>query len=220
MRLSASLRTALPMAGVLIAAFGLRAQTPEPQPKEALGMPPRAAPSEYQAQAQAGSVTIAAEFMGHAVPTPQATYSTEEYVVVETGLFGPPEARIKLSAADFSLRINAKKAALASEHYELTFKSLKDPEWEPPAAAKSKTGLSTGGGSAQGDAAPAPVHMPIELRRVMEQHVQKASLPEGDRALPQAGLIFFQFRGKAQSIRSIELVYDGPAGKATLTLQP
>jgi hypothetical protein len=54
----------------------------------------------------------------------------------------------------------------------------------------------------------------------MAQRVQKASLPEGDRALPQAGLIFFQYRGKAQGIHSIELIYAGPAGKATLTLQP
>ena len=54
----------------------------------------------------------------------------------------------------------------------------------------------------------------------MEQKVQKATLPEGDRALPVAGLIFFQYHGKTQSIKSLELIYDGPAGKATLMLQP
>ena len=69
-------------------------------------------------------------------------------------------------------------------------------------------------------APPAPVHMPIELQRAMAQHVQKAALPEGDRALPQAGLIFFEYRGKTERIHSLELIYTGPAGKATLTLQP
>ena len=54
----------------------------------------------------------------------------------------------------------------------------------------------------------------------MAQRVQKAALPIGDRSLPQAGLIFFQYRGKAQSIRSVELIYAGPDGKATLALQP
>jgi hypothetical protein len=54
----------------------------------------------------------------------------------------------------------------------------------------------------------------------MAQRVQKATLPEGDRALPLAGLIFFQYRGKTQGIHSIELIYAGPAGKASLTLQP
>jgi hypothetical protein len=47
----------------------------------------------------------------------------------------------------------------------------------------------------------------------------KAALLEGDRALPQAGLLFFQYRGKRESIKSVELIYQGPAGNATLTLQ-
>lgn len=79
---------------------------------QAKGMPPRATPAEYQAQVQAGTVTIAGEFKGHSVPTMQGPLSTEDYVVVETALFGPPEARTKLSADDFSLRINGKKASL------------------------------------------------------------------------------------------------------------
>src|SRR5579864_3887972 len=79
---------------------------------ESRGMPPRVAPSEYQAHAQAGAVTIAAEFMGHSVPTPEGTYTTEDFVVVEAALFGSPQApRAKLSIGDFSLRINGKKVA-------------------------------------------------------------------------------------------------------------
>ena len=54
----------------------------------------------------------------------------------------------------------------------------------------------------------------------MQQRTQKASLAEGERALPQAGLIFFPYRGQEQSIHSIELIYKGPAGQVTLTLQP
>ena len=52
------------------------------------------------------------------------------------------------------------------------------------------------------------------------QRAQKAALPEGDRTLPVAGLLFFQYSGKAKSIRSVDLIYNGPAGKATLELQP
>jgi hypothetical protein len=166
-------------------------------------------------------LTVAAEFMGHSVPTPQGTYSSEDFVVVETGLFGPPEARAKLSSGDFSLRINDKKAPLHSQPYEFVARSLKDPEWAPPAEdkSKSKTGLSSGGKDT-GEPPPAPVHMPMELQLAMEQRVRSAVLLEGERGLPQAGLIFFQYRGKAQSIHSVELVYTGPAGTATLTLQP
>ena len=60
----------------------------------------------------------------------------------------------------------------------------------------------------------------LELKRTMQQRVQRASMPEGDRTLPQAGLLFFEFRGKTDNIRSLELIYTGPAGKATLALQP
>jgi hypothetical protein len=102
--------------------------------------------------------------------------------------------------------------------------SLKDPEWEPPEAAKSKSksSLSSGGKDEQSDpnAPPPPVKIPIEVQRAMAQRVQKGTLPEGDRPLPLAGLLFFQYRGKAQGIHSVELIYAGAAGKATLTLQP
>jgi hypothetical protein len=214
--------------GVLSAAiclYGQEQSTPTTAaPVEAKGMPPRATPADYQAHAQAGTVTVAAEFAGHSVPTMQGPLSTEDFVVVETGFFGPPDARIKLSAGDFSLRVNGKKTPLPSLPYGMVLSSLKDPEWSPPEAAKSKSkgGLSTGGNGDQSDsnAPPPPVKIPIEVQRAMAQRVQKATLPEGDRALPLAGLIFFQYRGGAKGIHSVELVYAGSAGKATLTLQP
>jgi hypothetical protein len=227
MRLSSALKI-LPMVSILLAVGYVRAQTPEANPQEAAGapveskgMPPRATPGDYQAHAQAGAVTVAAEFIGHSVPTPEATYVTEDFVVVEAGIFGPPDARTKLSITDFSLRINGKKTALLSQPYGLTFGSLKDPEWEPPAKPKedSKPTLDAGGGKADDTFKTVP-RMPIGLKRTMQQRVQRVSMPEGDRALPQAGFLFFEYRGKTQGIRSLELVYSGPAGSATLALQP
>jgi hypothetical protein len=185
-----------------------------------LGLPPRATPGDYQSHTQAGSVTLAAEFTGHSVPTPEAILSTEDYVIVEVGLFGPPDARLALTFGDFSLRVNGKKMATPAQPYGLVFESLKDPEWEPPASAsKSKTGIATGG-QGQGDPPPVPPKMPIELKRAMQQRVQKASLPEGERGLPEAGLLYFPYRGKADGIHTIELIYAGAAGKATLALHP
>src|ERR1017187_7088512 len=105
---------------------------------EAARLPPRATAAEYQARAQAGAVTIGAEFTAHSVATLQATLATEDYVVVEVGLFGQPDARLKLSHEDFSLRVNGKKALLLAQPYLLVFKSLKDPEWEPPASKAKK----------------------------------------------------------------------------------
>jgi hypothetical protein len=102
-------------------------------------------------------------------------------------------------------------------------KSLKDPEWQPPdapAAKQKSSSLNTGGGGGQGDSPPPIIHVPVPLQRSWEQHADKASLPGGDRPLPQAGLLFFSYRGRTQSIRSLELIYDGPAGKTTLKLHP
>jgi hypothetical protein len=152
----------------------------------------------------------------------QGPLSTEDFIVVETALFGAPDARMKISASDFSLRVNGKKAALPTVPYGMILRSLKDPEWQPPEPPKkSKTSVGGAGEGGQGeDAPPAPVKIPIEVQRAMAQRVQKATLPEGDRVLPQAGLIYFQYRGGTKGIRSVELIYDGPAGRATLKLQP
>lgn len=210
----------------LTASGRLVAQTPAPP--SAPGLPPRVAPTDYQAQAKAGSVTLAADFVRHSVPTAQGPLSSEEFVVVELGLFGPPEARMQISLDDFSLRINGKKAALASQPFGLVVPTLKDPEWVPPesaAPAKSKGGITGGGGGGGGqdrepNSPPPVVKIPIEVQRAMAQRTQKAALPLGDRALPQAGLLFFQYRGKDKGISSVELIYSGSAGKAELKLQP
>src|SRR5581483_8421363 len=115
-------------------------------------MPPRATPQDYNARAQAGAITIAAEFDGHSVPTTQAALNTEDYVVVEVGIFGAPNAHTMISQRDFTLRINGKKTALAAQPYALTFATLKDPQWAPPESADSKSSkTSLGGGGDQQD---------------------------------------------------------------------
>src|SRR5258708_7468925 len=101
--------------GFLMAALCLAVQGQDAPSTEARGIPARAAPTDYQAHAQAGAVTIGAEFMGHSVPTPQATFSSEEFVSVEVGLFGPADARVKLSTENFSLRVNGKKTPLPDQ---------------------------------------------------------------------------------------------------------
>jgi hypothetical protein len=210
------LKTTLFAAGLLASAPCLHAQ------KEAPGMPPRATPGDYPAQAQVGGVTIAAEFKGHSIPTSQGTLNSSDYIVVETAIFGAADARLKLSVDDFSIRVNGKKDTLPAQPFGMVYHSLKDPELEPPASAKNKSNVSTGGQGQAGsqDPPPAPVHLPIEVVRSQQQRTQKASLPEGDRLLPQAGLIYFPYSGKTDKIKKLELTYEGPAGKVTFALQP
>jgi hypothetical protein len=235
--LSLQSRTGVILAAVLTAVLGQSAyaqdaqtkdaQSKEEQGKEALaqslnkGLPPRAAPGDYYTHAQAGAMTLAAEFRGHSVPNSNAILATEDYVVVEVGFFGPPDGRVNLSSDAFTLRINGKKP-LTTQAYSLIFGTLKDPEWEPPESAAPKTSATSIGTGGQSDpgATPAPVHPPFQLQRAWQQRVMKAALPEGDRALPAAGLIFFKYHGKTDNIDSIELTYAGPGGKTTLKLHP
>jgi len=196
---------------------GSAQEAARPKASDARGLPPRASPAEYQTAAKVGTMTIAADFAGHGVPTADGVFSTEEYIVVEVAFFGPPGSHLNLSYKDFSLRINGKKSASSAQPYEGAYGSLKDPEWTPPPSeAKSKTSI---GGGGSGDPPPTPPKMPMNLRLAMEGKVQKAAIPEGERPLPEAGILFFQHGGKLSGIRSLELVYSGAAGKATLALQ-
>lgn len=211
----------------LIAALPLCGQAPEgglkPNEKPAidkLGLPPRAAPAEYQAQGKAGEITIAAEFAGHSIRTPEGPLSTEEYVVVEAGFFGAPGAKLQLSPGDFSLRINGNKKAIQGDPYGLVL-DVKDPEWVPEVKQEKGSKTSFGGGGGGGDSGPpAPPKVPFEIQRKLALRVKKASMPEGERELPEAGLLYFKFRGKEKTIHSIELIYSGAAGQATLELHP
>ena len=190
---------------------------------EPQGLPPRAAPSEYPAQAKLGAITLAADFAGHGVPTPDGPLSSESYVVVEVAFFGPSGTRLPISFNDFSLRVNNKKNATPAEPYERVGTSVKDPEWTPPEKPEKGGGgglLTSGGGGGGNDTSKEPPRPPAELRRSWAQRVRKAALADGERSLPQDGLLYFSYGGNAKSIRSLQLVYAGAAGKATLDLQP
>lgn len=218
----------------LAAAFNLCAQEddkpghpPIPPPAAvhvldtAEGLAPRMSPKDYIAMGQAGDMVIGAEFDHHSVPTRELTLHTDDFVVVEVGIYGPPGAKLNVSLDDFSLRINGKKNALQSQPYGRVLSSIKDPQWAPPdqGKEKSKTSLGTGGGQDSGGPPPV-VHPAFELQRSWNVRTQKAALPLGERPLPVAGLLFFQYRGKADNLDSVELHYDGAAGRVTIPLHP
>lgn len=199
----------------------LHAQNPpqvKPHPVEITGMPPRSAATDYVAHVQVGDFTLAAEFAGHNVPSPEDPLTTDDYVVVEAAVYGPDGKKLNLSPGQFSLRINDRKPSPAVT-FVVVASSLKDPEWVPPDQPKAKSKTSFGGGG-EDDSTKLPPKVPIELRRKMMQYIEVNSLPEGEHILPQAGLLFFPYRSKTENIHSMDLIYSGPAGKVTLALQP
>lgn len=214
---------------LFFAAFVTLAQTPPAPPAaETKGMPPRASAGDYQVHATAGTLSIGAEFKGHSMPTLQGTLTNEEYVAVELGLFGAKEGdKTKITITDFSLRVNGKKGATESVPWGAIAMTLKDPEWEPdtptePSGKKSKTAINSSGKEGRTDLNQPVVEpkVPVEVRRAMTARVRKVSMPEGERTLPVAGLLYFRYTGKDKGIHSAELIYEGPAGKATIELIP
>jgi len=218
------MRAHLYFALILSAAFclTLHGQTTE----NVKGLTARPTPADYQSAAKIGQYTLAADFDGHGVPTSDGVYAHEDYIVFEVALYGPAGSHLPLQYEDFSLRINGKKSPTPAQAYTFVFKSLKNPDWEAtldPVHKESSSGINTGGGgrgAAADSGPPPPPKMPLDVERKMELRVQKAAVPEGDRPLPVAGLIFFSYSGKTKGIHSMDLIYSGPAGKATIPMQP
>jgi hypothetical protein len=216
-------KTGLLAAAVCLSLQAQNAPAPQNAPTEVKGLPARTTPADYQVQAKAGALTIAAEFKAHSFPDQQGPLTSEDFVAVEVGIFGAPEARGNVSYGDFSLRINGKKPVPAAQ-FGLVASSVKDPEWEPPIPAEGKKGksaasASVGGGGGGNEPPPAPPKPTFAEQRGWSQRARKAMMPEGDRPLPFAGWLFFQYRGQTKGIQTVELLYEGSAGKATLKLQ-
>jgi hypothetical protein len=187
------------------------------------GLAVRANAAEYQTAVKTGNYTLAVDFDAHGVPTSDGVFSDEEYIVFEVAMFGPAGSHLNLQAQDFTLRINGAKAVKTAQPAELVLHSLKSPEWEAslaPVKKESSNGINAGGGGGQDSLPPPPPKMPIEVERKMELRVKRAALPEGDKALPVTGLLFFQYSGKTKNIRSMDLIYAGAAGKVTIPMQP
>lgn len=186
------------------------------------GLIPRGSAAEYAAKGQAGKVTIAADFTGHGIPTTQQPLVSEDHVGVEVALYGAGGERLVVNMADFQLKINGKKPVEAVQ-WGLVAKEIRDPEWIPvePEKDKSKGGLtgSGGGGRQPGEPPPLPPKPTMEQLRGWQQLLKKSALAEGERALPLAGMLFFHERTKLEKIKSVDLIYEGPAGKATIRLQ-
>jgi hypothetical protein len=217
-----SLRFSLCGAVVALCAT-LGAQTPSapdaPAQRASKGIPARGSAAEYMGHGKVGALSIGADFDSHDIPTLESTLTADEFVTVEVGVFGAPGAHATISATDFSIRINGKKSPIPSEGFAALSRNLRDPSWTSPEQKekqKSRGGINTGGAQ---DNTPPVIHIPPEMERSMRQQVGAAALPEGDRPLPIAGLLFFKYSGQAKGIHEVELVYEGPAGKGSIKLQ-
>ena len=162
-------------------------------------------------------VALEADYLVHSVPTQGGELVTNDYLVIEAALLGPKNL-LNVSIAQFKIRIN-RKTMIDTENPGMVINSMLHPEYKSGPVLDAAAGpvvISSRQSTPRFPGAPGQRTESNSLP--VDQRVQAASLPEGDLAPPIRGLLFFPFRGKTKTIKSLELLYEGPAGKAALKL--
>ncbi len=207
------------------------------------GVEPRTTASAYANHAELKGLSIGAEFLVHSFSGRGKTFVVDDYLVVEVAVFPAAGKRVLVNAGNFSLRVNGKKAALMPQTPGMVAASLKYPDWQAKprieaGAGVGDIGVLVGRPTARerfpGDPRPRQSRLPAppqapppEDRTGVEKPepvqadevVVDTALPEGERTQAAAGHLYFAYRGKTKSIRSVELVYSGPEGPASLRLR-
>jgi len=194
-------------------------------------LPVRGAPGDYHSHALIDpQVTIAAEFAGRTVSAPRKPFVLKDYVVVEVAFFAPAFA---FAAERFSLQLNGKTPLLAQSP-GMVGASLKYPDWENQRQVTASAGV--------GDAnvilgRPTPTSRFPEDRRVPTRPpgapvdptivsddapwdwAAKLAWNDGPGKGPAAGLLYFPHSGNLGKLKTIDLIYNSPAGLVTLRLR-
>ena len=206
------------------------------------GANPKPKASEYPAHAALAKLALGAEYLVRSFSGRQQTFATQDHLVVEVAVYPSPGEKLALSHGHFSLRLNGNKQVLAPVSAGFVAASLKYPDWERRPRLEGIAGAGDRGvilgrpvpterfpGDPSGRSRlPAPPQAPeSDPRGGYERPPQvrpedilvEFELPSGDLSGPVAGYLYFYYKGKTKPIRSVELLYQGPAGAATLKLQ-
>ena len=196
------------------------------------GLKVRPSVTNYAVHEKTGKIDIGAELRYRAVPARGGTIFLRETLVVEVALFGPRGKRLEISTGHFSLRINGKGLPLMPQGPELVIYTdkygsnpeltvgvndsrviLGGPEPGPRFPGDTRSTTSRGPPRVEDPNRPAvKVEDPVERMR-------GAALPDGRQMLPVAGCLYFQYKKKMKSIKSLELLYHRPEGTLALKLK-
>jgi hypothetical protein len=210
---------------LIFSAFCAFGQGTEPKPK----------PEEYDVHAVARDVAIGAEFMVHSFSGGNQMFVAEDYLIVEVALYPPKGRAITVAAADFKLRLNGKNPLLSAAPPAYVAASLGRPEYRSGPQFEAGGGMGNTGvilgrpvptqvpGGPPPNTGPRQPRAPAEDRSGLGKPEQESApdvlvriaLPEDARRSPVAGFLFFPWKGKVKSIKSLDLLY----GDAVLKLR-
>ncbi len=208
------------------------------------GTVPKPTAADYPAHAALGEARLGAEYLVRTVFCRDQSIAVRDYLVVEVALYPPPGKLLTLSADHFTLRLNGKKLVLHPQPPGFVAASLRYPDWEQRPTLVVEGGAGNAGviiGRPQqterfpDDNRPARTRLPAPPRAPTpqdpsgleketpaspEEAVVETALPEAETKGPVSGYLYFAYKGKPKSIRTLELIYNGPAGNASLSLAP
>ena len=201
-------------------------------------LPPLPAAADYPASAVAGSVSLGAQYMGQSVTVQSVSFGVPGYLVVEAGVYPAKDKFTTISAGSFTLRVNGKQTLLAQTP-GMVAASLKYSDWEQHRQVVAVAGPVIAGRPEQaprfpGDrrppearapnlprvpTSPAPESGPAAEAARPEELVIQWALEEGSTGVPRRGFLYFPWKGKPKSLKSLDLIYQGDNdAKVTLKL--
>jgi hypothetical protein len=198
--------------------------------------------TDYPVHADVGAVSIGAEYLVHSIPAHSQTFFAPDYLVVDVAVFPGRLEPVEIGTNTFTLRINGRKEVIFPDTPGFVAASLTYPDWEQHRRAEVQAGVGDAGvtigrppvvGRFPDDPTPGHSRLPPApkaptpedqqgIERDSPQSADEAlaqvALPDGPVSKPIAGYIFFHHRGKAKSIKSLDLVFEGKQGSVTLKL--
>ena len=197
-------------------------------------------PEEYPARMKLGGITIAAENLGPSIPTASGGMNTRDYISIEVAIFAEGLGQqTSISHQQFALRINGVKSLLRPDTPGAVAASIKYPDWEQHPRLEGTAGMGNANvilGRPRpverfpGDHRPAEgtgtgpmprIENPIGRKgepQSVDELVQRVALPEGAVGLPASGCLYFPYKKQMKTIKTLELVYEGPLGEGSMRI--
>lgn len=193
-------------------------------------------PSDYPVSLKADEVEYGAEYLVRSIPYNGQTIVNEGYLVVEIAVFPPKGKQILVTTQAFELRINGARDVLHAQTPGIVAAAVKYPDWETRPELQVGAGMGDRGiilgrrppvERFPGDNRPASTRLPRPVPSpdtrpagvdpgappvTPDQMVTASALPEGACNKPVAGHVYFAYRGKAEKIRTVELLVRTSSG--------
>ena len=192
------------------------------------GTEPKPKAEDYEVHVQGKYVAIGAEYTIHSFSGQGQTFIAKDYLVVEVALYPPKGHSIAVHEGEFVLRINGNKKGIAPSPPGMVASSLQHSDWQTGPRLEGSVGAGpadvifgrsrrTQVPGGEQPRVPTPPRVPDadppggiqpEPRARADEVVVQAALPEGNYRGPVSGFLYFPYKGKITSVRSLELLYD------------